>query len=65
MPPWMLDVDAFMTMYPGLTPDDVLNMDADCFDWLPVVRAARMKAEEMRAAGSAGAASFGRRGPGG
>lgn len=50
MPGWMLDVDAFMQLYPGLTPRDVLEMDVDCFDWLPVVRAARAKAAEMRQA---------------
>lgn len=46
---WMLDVDAFMQMYPGLTPADVIDMDIDCFDWLPVVRAARVKAAEWQA----------------
>jgi hypothetical protein len=49
MPLWMLDVDAFMQMYPGLTPADVIDMDIDCFDWLPVVRAARVKAAEWQA----------------
>ncbi len=62
MPLWVLDVDAFMTMYPGLTPDDVMDMDQTCFDWLPVVRAARVRAAEMKAASDTGPATFGRRG---
>jgi hypothetical protein len=48
MPRHVIDVDAFMVMYPGLSPQDVMDMDEDCFDWLPVVRAARMKAAEYR-----------------
>jgi hypothetical protein len=51
MPMWVLEVDALMTMYPGLTPDDVLNMDLDCWEWLPVVHSARARAREMQAAG--------------
>lgn len=48
MPRHVINIDAFMIMYPGLSPQDVIEMDEDCFDWLPVVRAARMKAAEYR-----------------
>lgn len=41
-------MDAFMQMYPGITPDAVLGMDLDFFEALPVVRGARAEAEEMR-----------------
>jgi hypothetical protein len=53
MPLWVLDADTFMQLYPGLTPGDVLGMDLDAFEWLPVVRAGRVKAAEMRAAADA------------
>lgn len=63
MPLWVLTVDQFMTMYPGLTPADVTDMDQVCFDWLPVARAARVQAAALRDKG-AGPAVFGRRGAG-
>jgi len=59
MPAWMLDVDAFMLMYPGLTPADVIDMDVDCFEWLPVVRAARVQAAGMSERAHSGPAVFG------
>lgn len=62
MPRWVMDVDAFMVMYPGLSPQQVLEMDLDCFDWLPVVRAARVQAAEMRSRADTGPARFGRGG---
>ena len=62
---WMLDVDAFMVMYPGLTPGDVMEMDGECFDWLPVVRSARLRAAEMKVAAGESGVRFGRSGPGG
>jgi len=60
----MLDVDTFMTAYPGLTPEDVKSMDLDSFDWLPVVREAKARAEQWRAAAGDGP-QFARHGPGG
>lgn len=50
----MLDVDSFMQMYPGLTPADVLGMDLDSYEWLPVVRAARIQAAEMKQTADSG-----------
>ena len=42
-----------MSMYPGLTPRDVAEMDLEAFDWLPVIRSARHQAAEwQRDAGS-------------
>lgn len=60
MPLWVLNVDEFMVMYPGLTPGDVMDMDETCFEWLPVVRAARVKAAALREKPGTGPATFGR-----
>lgn len=54
MPSWVLDVDSFMQMYPGLTPADVLAMDLDSYEWLPVARAARIQAAEMKQTADSG-----------
>lgn len=62
MPSHLLDVDAFMTLYPGLTPADVMGMDLDSFQWLPVIRAARVQAAEWQRDAGPGAARFGRSG---
>ena len=59
---WLLDVDAFMTLYPGLTPADVLGMDLDAFEWLPVIRAARTHAAEWQRDAKPGPLVIGRRG---
>lgn len=61
----MLDVDTFMVLYPGLTPGDVLDMDLDCFDALPVIREARMKADQWRASAGKDGPRFARHGPAG
>lgn len=58
----MLDVDSFMTMYPGLTPVDVMGMDLDAFEWLPVIRAARVQAAEWQRDAKPGPLTIGRGG---
>ncbi len=60
MPVWLLDVDAFMTLYPGLTPADVLGMDLDAFEWLPVIRSARAQAAEWQQTAKPGPLVIGR-----
>jgi hypothetical protein len=65
MPDGLLEVDAFMDAYPGLTPPDVLGMELDWYDWLPVSRRARRRAAEMKDKSNAGPLTSGRHGPGG
>lgn len=64
MPPWVLEVASFVARYPGTTPDSVLSMSLDSFDWIPVATDALERAAEMKAAAkSSGTASFKRHGP--
>jgi hypothetical protein len=63
MPPWVLEVASFVARYPGTTPDSVLNMGLDSYDWLPVCTDALARAAEMKQAKDDGAARFRRHGP--
>ena len=63
MPAWVIEVVSFTARYPGMTPDAVLNMSLDSYDWLPVATDAFARAAEMKAAKDDGRPQFKRHGP--
>jgi hypothetical protein len=63
MPVWVLEVASFVARYPGTTPDSVLNMSLDSYDWMPIASDAFARAAEMKAARDDGRARFKRHGP--
>jgi hypothetical protein len=65
MPAWVLEVVSFVERYPGMSPDAVLNMGLDCYDWLPVASDAFARAREMKRAADDKPAQFRRHGPSG
>ena len=65
MPGWVIEVASFTAMYPGMTPDAVLSMGLDAYDWLPVATEALTRAGEMRQKGKDHGSQFRRHGPGG